>query len=360
MMRILFVGDTWQGSSARSLRDALAQRAGVVISDIGIDQFLPHYSDLPLRIANRILRRLQVGELARALLREMTGFRPNVLLVHKGWGVESNLIRTIQATGIPVVNVFPDCSPHAHGRQLRDAIGCYDLVISNKPYHPPHWRSVYGYGNVCVCVPHGYDPTVHYWPEAPSDAKYDVVLCATWREEYHRLMQSFARALADNGVSVAVAVAGSGWAARRAEFPEHWEFVGPRLGRSYGAFVRSSRISLAPVTRELVIRGVKQPGDEETTRTYELAAAQCFFIHQRTDFVSTVYDERTEVPFWSDGADMAELVRRWLPDESGRRAMAARAHARAVPAYSIPNRAAQVLRHVEAVIKSHTSNRQSA
>jgi glycosyltransferase involved in cell wall biosynthesis len=358
MTRILFVGDTWQGSSARSLREALAVNPHVVVNDVGVDRFLPNYTHLPLRVANRVLRRLQVRELEGAVLRALNGFRPDVLVVHKGIGINASLIAHIREAGVPTVNVFPDCSPHAHGKQLHDAIGCYDLVISNKPYHPPHWRSVYGYNNRCVCVPHGYDPTVHYWPKPPDSAKYDVALCGTWRAEYHQHMRAFAKALGDDSVSVAIG--GVGWEPYRNELPSHWELVGPRVGRTYGEFLRSARVALAPVTRELVIRGVRQPGDEETTRTYELAAAQCFFIHQRTDFVSTVYDEATEVPFWSDGAEMAELVRRWLPDESGRRAMAARAHARAVPAYSIPNRAAQVLRYVEAVIENHTCNLQSA
>ncbi|MEN3352129.1 MAG: hypothetical protein V7640_287, partial [Betaproteobacteria bacterium] len=130
----------------------------------------------------------------------------------------------------------------------------------------------------------------------------------------------------------------------------HWQFTEALLGRAYGEFLRAAKIAIAPVTRELLIGGVKQPGDEETTRTYELAAANCFFLHQRTDYVATVYDEHTEVPLWREAAEIAELVRRWLPDPEGRRAMAARAHARAVPAYSIPARAREVLGHVRDVV----------
>jgi hypothetical protein len=135
--------------------------------------------------------------------------------------------------------------------------------------------------------------------------------------EYHEIMRSFAEALGDNLVSVAIA--GSGWAAKRGAFPKHWEIVAPRQGPAYCEFLRSARIALAPLNREVVIRGRAQPGDEDTIRTYELAAAYCFFLHQRTDYVATVYDERSEVPLWSDATDLASLVRRWLPDEPGRR-----------------------------------------
>jgi spore maturation protein CgeB len=254
-----------------------------------------------------------------------------------------------------VINIFPDCSPHAHGRRLQESMSCYDLVISTKPFHPQLWQSVYGYRNSCVFVPHGYDPAVHYWGDPSPSQAYDVALCCTWRPEYHRLMRSFANALDDDRVSVAIA--GSGWSAHRNQFPQHWHFVGLREGPAYGEFLRSAKIAIAPVNREMLIGGVKQPGDEDTTRTYELAAAHCFFLHQRTDYVATVYDEQNEVPLWGDATELASLVRHWLPDEAGRRLMAARAHARAVPAYSIPQRAVGVLQHIEQLIKVRKASR---
>ena len=54
MTRILFIAETWQGASARSLREALALHQTVAITDIGPDHFLPNYRRLPLRIANRL------------------------------------------------------------------------------------------------------------------------------------------------------------------------------------------------------------------------------------------------------------------------------------------------------------------
>jgi len=358
MIRILFIGETWQGSSARSLRDAFARQPGVMINDVGEDHFLPNYRHLPLRIASRLLRPLQQRELESAVLRAMNGFHPDAIVAYKGAGIRAGLIEETQRSGIPVVNMFPDYSPHAYGRQLQEAMGRYDLVISTKPFHPQLWQSVYGYRNRCVCVPHGYDPEVHHWAGPASAQVYDVALCGTWRPQFHKLMRSFAEALGDDRVSVAIA--GSGWAAHRDQLPGRWHYVGLRAGRAYGEFLRSAKIAIAPVNREVVIRGVKQPGDEDTTRTYELAAAQCFFLHQRTDYVATLYDEQNEVPLWGDATELATLVRRWLPDEAGRRLMAARAHARAVPAYSIPQRAASVLQHIEQLIKARNVSRVDA
>jgi glycosyl transferase family 1 len=347
-MRILFIGESWQGSSARSLSEALAMQRNVTVADIGSDRFLPAHRGLPLRIANRLLRPLQQDELERAVHQAVSGFHPDALVVYKGVGIRPSLIKALQSLGYPVVNVFPDYSPHAYGPQLQESMGLYDLVVSTKPFHPPLWLSVYGYTNRCVCVPHGYDPEVHLWSEAASSHEYDVALCSRWRDEYHHLMRALARAL--SGDEISVAIAGSDWLQHRDEFPRHWHFAGPKLGRAYGDFLRSAKIALAPVNRDVVIRGARQPGDEDTTRTYELAAANCFFLHQRTDYVTSIYDQHTEVPMWNDAAELAALIKRWLPDLAGRQLMAARAHARAVPAYSIPQRAVSVLQHVSKVI----------
>lgn len=330
------------------MREGLAAKERITLMDIGDDHFLPLYRQLPLRIANRFLLPLQQRELSAAVLRNVEAFQPDAVIVYKGNGITAKLLREVSARGVATVNVFPDYSPHAYGRHLRDAMGCYDLVISTKPFHPPLWDSLYGYRNECVYVPHGYDPTIHYWAAPAKSTRYDVTICAMWRPEYHRLMLAFAAALRSDNISVAVA--GLGWEARAREFPAHWALLPPQTGPAYGEFLRSGRIAIAPIQTEVVVAGERQPGDEDSTRTYELAAAYCFFVHQRSRLIPTVYDEDTEVPFWSDAAELATLVRRWLPDETGRRRLAKNAHARAVPGYSVPVRADQVLAHVERIV----------
>jgi glycosyltransferase involved in cell wall biosynthesis len=345
-LEMLFVGEAWQGSSARSLREALARLPRVSMHDVAEDSFLPGYRARSLRVVNRVLRPLQVAELEREITRKLHSTHPGALVVYKGVGVRADLIRRAGAAGVATVNVFPDCSPHAHGPGLKEALGEYDLVISTKPFHPDTWKSVYGYSNPCVFVPHGYDPDLHFWEDAPRSQEFDVVLAATWRPEYGRLMRDFARAW--KGRDLRVAVAGHGWHERWSGFPERWIYAGAPHGRAYGAFLRRGKIAIAPVQREVVIAGGRQPGDEDSTRTYELAAAYCFFLHRRTDYVRSVYDEQTEVPMWDTPEELTELIARFLPRDEQRRAMARAAHMRAVPAYSISRRAVHIVEAIEA------------
>ena len=132
------------------------------------------------------------------------------------------------------------------------------------------------------------------------------------------------------------------------------------MGRAYGQFLRRGKIAVAPLNTEVLINGVSQPGDQDTTRTYELAAANCFFLHKRTPFARGTYDECKEVPMWDSATELAEQVRHYLPLEHerllelahGGEVQAPAAHARAVPAYSIPSRARQIVDHVRAAFES--------
>lgn len=350
-MQIVFVGESWKGSSARSLREALAAR-GVEICEIDESHFLPKHRSIPLRAANRLCGPLRRTALERAIRRAVAAFRPDAVVIYKGAGIRPRFVSELQALGYPIITIFPDYSPHVYGERLHESVGRADLVISTKPFHPPLWRAVYGYRNSCVCVPHGYDPGIHLWLDPAFRPQHDVALCATWRLEYHQLMCAFADATKD--ADITVTVAGNGWVEHRSDLPRKWQVSSSKVGRAYTEFLRSAKIAIAPVTRSVVVHGINQPGDEDSTRTYELAAAHCFFLHQRTEYVKTVFDEHNEVPLWSDAKELASLVLRWLPDESGRRALAAAAHARAVPAYSIPQRAAEIMKHLAHVVDARS------
>ncbi|MDS4020245.1 MAG: glycosyltransferase [Candidatus Competibacter sp.] len=343
-MRILFVGESWLGSCARSLKEALARNPQVILDEVNEDLFVPKHRARWLRAINRLLKPAHRQELYRQIQYRVEVFKPDVVMTYKGHPISAGFIRQLQALGCTVVNVYPDYSPHAYGVEHQQAVGAYDLVISTKPFHPASWRNVYGYENRCVFVPQGYDPALHYVGEPVSNECFDVVLVANWRHEYGILLADLGKLLPDE--SITVCLGGPGWAERREQFPKHWEFAGALLGRSYIECLRSGRIVIAPVTRQVIINGHIQPGDEDTTRTYELAAAHCFFIHRRTDFVKTLYDENMEVPMFDTVDELSEKICYYLPKEEIRYAMANATQCRAVPDYSLDNRAQDIYNEI--------------
>lgn len=346
-MRIIFVGETWKGSSARSMREALSALPEVDLDEVGEDHFQPKHRSIWLRGIHRALGRFYRAELAREIREKLVAFKPNVLVVYKGAGVSSDVIAYARDAGVATVNIFPDYSPLVYGDRLRRVLGEYDLVISTKVYHPEHWNTTYGYSNRCVFVPHGYDPSVHYCATAPASSDLHLVMVANARPQYQAIMKAVADAFP--GESVRVGVAGPGWDGLRPLFPKHWLFPGPLHGRSYSEWLRRGEIVIAPVNSDVVIAGQRQPGDQDTTRTYELAAAHCFFLHFRTPFAQTLFSDELEVPMWGSHEELVALIEQYLAQPQRRREMADAAHRRAVPAYSIPARAAEVLGHLRSL-----------
>jgi spore maturation protein CgeB len=242
--------------------------------------------------------------------------------------------------GIKTINIYPDCSAFAHGAAHRKAVGAYDLVISTKIYHKDIWHTQYGYTNQCLFVPQGYDPALHLNQSSPSQFRFDVVLIATYREEYGRLIMEFASSLGHNALRVAIG--GYGWEALRQNLPRDWTFTGPMQGASYVSLLRSGKICVAPLTRTVIIDGKQHLGDVDTTRTYELPAAHCFFIHQRTDYAMSLYGD-AGVPMFDDGVELANQVKLYLNDDAARVQIASAAHRAAVPAHSLDSRAQEIV-----------------
>lgn len=344
-MKILFVGESWSGSCARSTKEALARLPSIEIDELAEDAFALRGRSLGLRLINRLTWPLRRWEFNREVLEKIRYGRPDFLMVYKGRLVYDDLLTTVSTLGVKTVNIYPDYSPHDYGTAHQKAVGHYDLVISTKPYHPELWSTMYNYQNRCVFVAQGYDPKLHLVPDPPTDCPYDVVMIATYREEYGRLMREFSLAL--GGIKLKVAIGGYGWDAMKGQLPEEWFMPGPLHGRSYISFLRTGKICIAPLNRNVVIHGRRQPGDVDTTRSYELAAAHCFFVHQRSDFILEQY-EAAEVPMFDDGAELAAQVLHYLAEPAERARIALAAHQRAVPEFSTNARAgtiAQILRN---------------
>lgn len=345
-MKILFVGESWLGSCARSLKESLERLEEIKIDQVNEDMYFSKKNTVFRRITNRILSSYFLMKFERKVLSKVDNIKPDVVICYKGYHVHKKLIEKLKAKKCFVVNVYPDLSPHNHGKRHKIAVGGYDLVISTKVFHPEHWKSIYGYSNECIFIPQGYDPELHLINSPPEKYIYDLALVATYRQEYDDLLQELASLM--NNEPISVIIGGNGWSAVKKHYPSSWRFVGAVGGKTYLNTLRSARICIAPLTTKMVVNSESQPGEVDTTRTYELAAAYCFFIHRRTNYLQSLYNEETEVPMFDDAKELANHIKFYINREKVRLQMAASAHNRAVPAYSIDARSkmiASVLRN---------------
>lgn len=321
------------------MKEALARHPDIELDELAEDAFTPKVNSKVLRGLNKLVRPLYRKEFNRQVVAKIRHDRPNFLLTYKGSFVQADLLQAVSKLGVNTVNIYPDCSPHAHGRAHRQAVGQYDLVVSTKPYHPELWSSLYGYDNQCVFVPQGYDPRLHLVSKPVSNFQFDVVLIANYRKQYGELMLQFATSL--KGADIKVAIGGPGWGDIKAQLPKGWVYLGVQTGKSYVNTLRSGKVCIAPLTREMVINGQGQSGDVDTTRTYELAAAHCFFVHHRSDYVEGLYTS-AGLPMFDNGDELAAQVLHYLVEPGKRRAIALAAHQLAVPLFSTDARAEEI------------------
>jgi len=343
-LKILYIGDSWLGSCARSLKEAFRRHSDITLDEVNIDLMIPKSKNKFLRIVQCILKRYYLQDLYQEILVRVSIFKPDVIVVYKGGPLEADFIDKLKAMNNFIVNIYPDCSPHAHGQVHKEAVGAYDLIISTKIFHPKIWKEIYGYTNECVFVPQGYDPWFHLKSFPPKDFQFDVVLVATWRQEYGDLMKKVGELLKDKNISVSIG--GNGWIEHRDDYPSNWIFAGALHGQSYINWLRCGKICIAPVTQNMIVNGKKQPGDVDSTRTYELAAANCFFIHKKTDFVTKIYDEQSEVPTYETAEDLVKKIQYYLDNDNIRKSMMMAAHMRAVPSYSLDSRVKNILKYI--------------
>ncbi len=342
MLKILFVGETWRGSSARTLRENLCDFDEVNVDDIGEDYFFPSGNEqFFVRGVTKLMTPFYCKSLHFAILKRASMTNPDVVIIYKGASVGLQTIKCLQIMGIKVVNVFPDISPLNHGHRLRKAIPFYDLVISAKPFHPVSWSETYNYKNPCVCVPHGYDSRIHECSEFPDRQDIDVVMVASARPVYEKLLTEVALLMPDEDINVVIA--GPRWSNYNHKLPSHWQFPGLCTGSAYTELIRRGKIVIAP------LHTLPNICDVDTSRTYELAAAFTFFLHKRTKYVETVYEEAIECDFWSDANELVDKIRYYLPLESLRYRIATAGHQRAVPAYSAHSRAKQILSYIQSI-----------
>jgi hypothetical protein len=68
--------------------------------------------------------------------------------------------------------------------------------------------------------------------------------------------------------------------------------------------------------------------DLQTMRTFEILACEGFMVAERTGDHAAMFDKGREAVFFAGADELVETLRRWLPDEGGRRRIAAAGRAR--------------------------------
>lgn len=340
MLRILFTGENWYGSNARSCAEAL-RRLGHDVFDIDQQRFFPQVNMFTSKVIRRLLWFRMVEEFNNHILREAENFQPDVFIAFKGNYIYAKTLNELASMGIPLYNYFPDTSAFSHGKWLAKSLPEYDCVFYTKPFWFKDVTRLIPLKAGCF-LPHGYDPLLHHPVEldAKDTAEYscDVSFIAV-----HSLYkEEFLAKLAILRPNLNLCIWGNGWKTRCSSVNLQRNIKGYALhGASYTRGIQAARINLALMNGPAL--GASS-SDQTTSRTYAIPASGGFMLHQRNPEVLKLYNEGEEIACFDSVEEIAEKIDFYLTHPEEREKISQSGHARCVPTYSYDNRMAELLR----------------
>ncbi|AYF73748.1 glycosyltransferase family 1 protein [Nocardia yunnanensis] len=296
-MKVLFVGDDWVGSNARSLADGF-QQAGhevVVIDTTAVT--LPARLSPPWVYSKFAHRRApwDVEALHRRIDEAAREFAPDLLFAFKAVHLDQR--RLLAAPAGLRVHYSPDdvsnpynTSPDylAHERE-------WDLVVTTKTHNVAELEAR-GARRVKF-VRSAYDPALHYVSARRTVRRHLVGFIGAVRPDRQDLLISLAREHRGD-----MLLRGPGWRRVRALWQTGADVGGAVYGGDFSAAV-------AAVTANLVLLN-SDNRDTHTCRTFEVPAAGGLFVGPRTGEHAELLADESECFLFDSPAELREILRR--------------------------------------------------
>lgn len=289
------------------------------------------------RVEARLRRSLQRAALQRAIIASVRLHRADVLLTVKGVGIDGSTLATLRSQGVTLVNYYPDY--HFNDVPLAD-LALYDLMVTTKSFQVETLERIMGADRVAF-VHHGYSPEVHRRLAERPSKDIDVLYVGNAVPAKAEYMIALATALPQ----AAIRVVGARW---------HDYSAGTALAPAIAGYQQSGDYYAAEVSAAKINLGIHMDADPATgfadlvsTRTFEIPACGGFMLHVDNAEVRSLFDVPSEIDTFADANDLIAKVRYWLGHPQERAAVAARGHARAVPAYSYTERGLEIAALVE-------------
>lgn len=296
-MKILYIGDDWVGSNARSLADGFRQAGHdvVVIDTTSVT--------LPTRLSPSWWYSKVAGNRApwpladtyRQIDSAARDFKPDMLFAYKSVHLDQQRLLGVPASvrvhyspddvGNPY-NTTPDYLAHE---------SAWDLIVTTKRHNVAELQAR-GARRVKF-VRSAYDPAWHRPCAKRGAQQYLVGFIGAKRPDRAGLMTRLAKEHGEN-----LLVRGPGW--RRM----------PALhstGATVGGAVYADHFAaaVASITANLVLLN-SDNRDTHTCRTFEIPAAGGLFVGERTDEHSELLTDGTECLLFSDEEELRDLLRR--------------------------------------------------
>ncbi len=329
-LRILYVGDQWNGSTSRSRFEALR--------DLGHEVHAVATDPPPAAFQKRLLARLAFAagyplDAARTAERVLTALRAapwDLLWVDEVKTMDFGTLEEsarLQPAIKRIAFIMDDpFSKHARGwRRFQRAIHGYDVhcvprQITVSELQQAGARRVLRYHK-------GYDPRLHRPVPVPADIpRMSVFFAGHWEPKREAALAALVQA----GLPLYLS-GGPDWRKGR-----HWSVLKACFdsrgfyGERYAQAICAADIALCFYS--------EWNRDTENSRMYEIPACGTFMLAERNEENITMFREGIEAEFFGDPNELISECMKHLRDDARRRAIAAKGLQRASPLYSYVSR----------------------
>ncbi len=352
-MRILYAETTAYFPSSAHFLEALEHlRARGECEYLFLDEakFINPVRSIAKRVAGRIVGRAVRGyrALNRAMIEQVSAFRPDVVLIGKGGNFAPDTLRAIRRSGaVTLVNWATDdpFNPADNSRDLLESIPLYDLYVCTK-------RAVMhdvvraGCANVAY-VRFGYKPEIHF-PEAFANDDErgrfacDVMFAGSSDSDRTPYFETLVRDIP----GLKLHLYGGFWNRVRSLRPYT---RGIAIGRDYRLAIGGAKICV-----NLVRRANR---DDHVMRTFEIPACAGFMLTEQTAAHTELFAEQGTEIFFSSPDQLVAKVRLYLGRDADRARIAESMH-RAIceHGHTYADRLDQILETVRPLMTSRRQN----
>ncbi|MGW4356668.1 CgeB family protein [Nocardia sp. NPDC004582] len=330
-MKVLFVGDDWVGSNARSLADGFRQAGHEVVVIDTTAVTLPARLSPPWVYSKVAHRRApwDVEALHHEIDSAARTFAPDMLFAFKSVHLDQQ--RLLGARASLHVHYSPDdvSNPYNTSPEYLEHESAWDLIVTTKWHNVPE-LTARGARNVKF-VRSAYDPALHHITARRTVRRFLLGFIGAVRPDRQDLLISLAREHHGD-----MLLRGPGWRRVRALWQTGADVGGPVYGEHFSAAV-------AAVTANLVLLN-SDNRDTHTCRTFEVPAAGGLFVGERTDEHAELLQDDTECYLFSGPAELRDILRRCTkyPEQAAKVAEAGH-HRIVTGAHSYADRAREIV-----------------
>ncbi|WP_280501135.1 CgeB family protein [Nocardia farcinica] len=334
-MKILFLGDDWLGSNARSLAEGFRALGHEVIVIDSTAATLPPRLSPSWMYAKTHERRAwwTVDRIHTRLERAAAELRPDMVFGFKSVHLDQRRLLDIPAA--LHVHYSPDdvANPVNTTADYLAHESEWDLVVTTKRHNVPELLA--RGAKEALFVRSAYDPAWHHPAARRTTRQFLVGFIGACRPDRRDGMVSLARTY-----GAQLLVAGPGWRRVRRLRTTRAAVTGPVYGEDFA-------MTVATVTANLVLLN-SDNRDTHTCRTFEVPASGGLFVGERTDEHAELLADGAEAFLFSSRDELDEILERCaqFPDQVAKVAEAG--YRRVVEGgHTYTDRAREILRALE-------------